>query len=257
MAALALAPLSVPAADLAILQNGFEIRHEGREVIGATTRLYLSQDRAGGFVDVPTANVVRYEQDDSPQPASSEKITQSTAPKPIDVNAAVEAASRTHFIDPDLIASVIHAESRFNPRAVSPKGAQGLMQLMPGTASKLGVTDAFDPNANVDGGTRYLRELLLKYDDDLIKALAAYNAGPHRVDQYRGVPPYRETRQYVANIIRDFNRKKLAQTQAKSTSPRSSVPSTKAVSKIGKRQANTTVAKKRTKSTGSATGASQ
>jgi soluble lytic murein transglycosylase-like protein len=95
-------------------------------------------------------------------------------------------------------------------RAVSPKGAQGLMQLMPKTASQLGVHNAFDPQANVEGGTRYLRELLERYNFDLVKALAAYNAGPHRVEQYGGVPPYYETKAYVARIVRDFNRRKLA-----------------------------------------------
>jgi soluble lytic murein transglycosylase-like protein len=112
--------------------------------------------------------------------------------------------------------SVIRAESGFNVRAVSPKGAQGLMQLMPQTASELGVHNAFDPQANVEGGTRYLRELLERYDFDLVKALAAYNAGPQRVEQYGGVPPYYETKAYVARIVRDFNKKKLA---AKTVSP--------------------------------------
>ena len=122
----------------------------------------------------------------------------------------VATASDKHLIDADLIDSVIRAESGFNPRAVSPKGARGLMQLMPGTAAKLGVQDSFDAQSNVDGGTRYLRELLARYNGDLAKALAAYNAGPHRVEQYHGVPPYRETRAYVSSVIRDFNRKKLA-----------------------------------------------
>jgi soluble lytic murein transglycosylase-like protein len=110
-----------------------------------------------------------------------------------------------------LVNSVIKAESGFNVRAVSPKGARGLMQLMPGTASQLGVPNTFDPQANVEGGTRYLRELLERYNFDLIKALAAYNAGPRRVEQYGGVPPYYETRAYVARIVRDFNKKKVAQ----------------------------------------------
>jgi soluble lytic murein transglycosylase-like protein len=130
------------------------------------------------------------------------------------MNDVINTVSSRHHLDPDLINSVIHAESGFNPRAVSPKGAQGLMQLMPQTASKLGVGDAFDPNANVEGGTRYLRELLERYNFDLIKALAAYNAGPQRVEQYHGVPPYYETQAYVARIIRDFNRKKLAERKA-------------------------------------------
>ena len=88
------------------------------------------------------------------------------------------------------------------------------MQLMPQTASQLGVANAFDPGANVEGGTKYLRELLERYNFDLIKALAAYNAGPQRVEQFHGVPPYYETQAYVARIIRDFNRKKLAERKA-------------------------------------------
>ena len=123
----------------------------------------------------------------------------------------MNSASATYHLDPDLVNSVIHAESGFNSRAVSPKGARGLMQLMPGTANQLGVNDAFDPQANVTGGSRYLRELLERYNFDLVKALAAYNAGPLRVEQYRGVPPFRETRAYVARIVHEYNLKKVAQ----------------------------------------------
>src|SRR5260221_6889663 len=111
----------------------------------------------------------------------------------------------------DIVSSVVAGESGFNSRAVSPKGAQGLMQLMPGTASQLGVDNAFDPAKNTDGGTRYLRMLLERFHFDVAKALAAYNAGPLRVDQHNRVPPYLETRRYVARIINDYNRKKLAQ----------------------------------------------
>jgi membrane-bound lytic murein transglycosylase MltF len=199
-------PLLANATDVAVLTNGFSIRHERREVVGSVTRLYLGADR-DGYVDVPNDEIDRFEKDLSAP-------TGSTAHNAQPMNEVINAVSSRHHLDPDLINSVIHAESGFNPRAVSPKGAQGLMQLMPQTASKLGVSDAFDPGANVEGGTRYLRELLERYNFDLIKALAAYNAGPQRVEQYHGVPPYYETQAYVARIIRDFNRKKLAERKA-------------------------------------------
>jgi hypothetical protein len=203
------APLFASGTDLAVLSNGFSIRHERREVIGPVTRLYLGADR-DGYVDVPTGEIDRFEKDLSAPAAGKTPHT------PQEMNDVINTVSSRHHLDPDLINSVIHAESGFNPRAVSPKGAQGLMQLMPQTASKLGVDDAFDPSANVEGGTRYLRELLERYNFDLIKALAAYNAGPQRVEQYHGVPPYYETQAYVARIIRDFNRKKLAERKAAS-----------------------------------------
>ena len=209
--------LTIPAraSDLAILHNGFSIRHERREVMGAVTRLYLTAD-GSGYVDVHTDEIERFEKDLSPPaPVTSQQNPRlpaaSTSPEnPQKLDEVINSIGDLHHIDPDLINSVIHAESGFNPRAVSPKGAQGLMQLMPQTASHLGVANAFDPRANVEGGPRYLRELLDRYNFDLIKALAAYNAGPHRVEQYRGVPPYFETRAYVARVVRDFNRKKVA-----------------------------------------------
>ena len=201
---LVLAPLFASGADFAVLRNGFSIRHEHREVVGSVTRLYLSADR-DEYVNVPTVDIDRFEKDLS-APAAKK-----TARNPQEMSDVINAVSSRHHLDPDLINSVIHAESGFNPKAISPKGAQGLMQLMPQTASQLGVADAFDPGANVEGGTRYLRELLERYNFDLIKALAAYNAGPQRVEQYHGVPPYYETQAYVARIVRDFNRKKLAE----------------------------------------------
>jgi transglycosylase-like protein with SLT domain len=207
--------LSAFSADFAVLRNGFSIRHERRQVIDAITRLYLPGINAG-YVDIPTSEIERFEKDQTPvTPAPTPGQTAVPAPN---LNDVINSVSDRHHLDPDLINSVIRAESAFNPRAVSPKGAQGLMQLMPNTASQLGVANAFNPQANVEGGTRYLRELLERYNFDLIKALAAYNAGPHRVEQYRGVPPYYETRAYVARIIRDFNRKKLAQEPASKVS---------------------------------------
>lgn len=242
-------------AELAILRNGNSIKHERREVIGAVTRLYLS-DSSNGYIEIPTEQIDHFEMEDpapalsQPQNTGSEKIalpvppvasTQpAIPPKPIAVDSnsldlMVNGAGQRHQIDPDFINSVIRAESGFNNRAVSKKGAQGLMQLMPQTASQLGVSNPFDPKANVDGGTKYLRELLEKYDYDVPKALAAYNAGSKRVDQYRGVPPYFETQTYVAKIIRDYNRKKLAENPSlahKSKVPaRSSSQSAKTVQK--------------------------
>src|SRR5271170_4435693 len=195
--------VSAPAADVAILRNGFSIRHERREVIGEVTRLYLNSD-GSGYVDVRSEEIERFERDLTPAPGT-------TALKLPDV---VGSASHRYHLDPDLVNSVIRAESGFNPKAVSRKGAVGLMQLEPETAAHLGIADPFDPATNVDGGTRYLRELLVRYNFDLIKALAAYNAGPQRVEQYHGVPPYYETQAYVARVVRDFNRKKLAERKA-------------------------------------------
>jgi len=225
------------AGEMAVLRNGFSIRHERREVIGDVTRLYVTAD-GSSYVDVPTAAIEHFEEAENPAsgsglPASQgqtsglnspllAKGARSGAPGPeVDLNEVVNAASGRYRLDPDLVSSVIKAESGFNVRAVSPKGAQGLMQLMPDTASKLGVPDAFDPQANVEGGTRYLRELLERYNFDLVKALAAYNAGPLRVEQYGGVPPYHETRAYVARVVKDFNKKKKAQQQSAAVRARS------------------------------------
>jgi hypothetical protein len=227
--ALGLLLLAIPAmgADLAILHNGFSIRHERRETVGSVTRLYLGNGK--DYVDIATNQIERFEKDQSPSivPAVVPGVIPAAAPgvalapkarpqalKPEELKEVISTISDQHHLDPDFISSVIHAESGFNQRAVSPKGAQGLMQLMPGTASKLGVSNAFDPRANVEGGTRYLSELLERYNFDVIKALAAYNAGPLRVQQYGGVPPYYETRTYVARIVRDYNRKKIAERKA-------------------------------------------
>ncbi|HEY7354005.1 MAG TPA: lytic transglycosylase domain-containing protein [Terriglobales bacterium] len=218
---------SSQAEDLAILRNGNSIRHQHREVFGAITRLYLG-DSSTGYIEIPTDQILRFEADPDPSPVpkqSPSMVAVRSSPQaqtPVGtaargatldqqgLNILVNNVGQRHRIDPDFINSVIHAESGFHSRAVSRKGAQGLMQLMPGTASQLGVANPFDPKANVEGGTRYLRELLEKYNYDVPKALAAYNAGPGRVDRYKGVPPYFETQTYVAKIIRDYNRKKLA-----------------------------------------------
>lgn len=235
--------ISALGAEVAVLRNGFSIQHIRREQLGDTTRLYTPD----GYVDVPTEEIVSFEVDDTPlvQPSAQPQETTQTQGTPqsqplqaaqqnaaenkkIDLDQLIREASARRQLDPDFVNSVIKAESNFNTRAVSPKGAQGLMQLMPGTAAQLGVNNPFDPRANVEGGTAYLSSLLDLYHDDPIKALAAYNAGTQRVEQYHGVPPYHETRTYIARIVRDFNAKKKAQTVA------SQVPAKKSGAKVSK-----------------------
>jgi soluble lytic murein transglycosylase-like protein len=198
--------LPLMAADVAMLQNGFSIRHERRELRGDITRLYVTANSDSSYVDVPTNQIIAIE----PAPAEAQPVMSITQNHDA-IAQSIANASFSTGIDRDLLESVIHNESSFNPKAVSPKGARGLMQLMPETAERLGVKDSFDPQSNVDGGSRYLRGLLLEYHSDLAKALAAYNAGPQRVAQYHGVPPYRETYAYVSRVIREFNRKKVAE----------------------------------------------
>jgi len=216
--------LQLHAAEVANLRNGFSIRHQRHEAAGETTRLYMSAAPDGGYIDVPTAEIEGFE----PAPPDPQETAVQTQ-KPQDLQSIVRGASARNQVDADFIASVIRAESANNPRAVSRKGAQGLMQLMPQTASQLGVKNSFDAAENVDGGVRYLRELLLFYDNDMVKALAAYNAGPQRVQQYKGVPPYHETRAYVARVIKDYNRKKLAKRKGQTQAPGSRDSASKVV----------------------------
>lgn len=188
------------AAEIAELRNGFTIRHRTREMRDGLVRLYID-DQKKSFVDVPASEVESYSSDPDPVASEAAKPAKST-------NQIVSEASEKHGVDSDFIRSVIKQESAGNANAVSRTGARGLMQLMPGTALQLGVNDSFSPEQNVHGGAQYLRELLERYHGDAIKALAAYNAGPGAVDRYKGVPPYRETRQYVQRVVRDYNKSK-------------------------------------------------
>lgn len=132
---------------------------------------------------------------------SQEVSTDSTLSSETKFSDLIEKASQKYNIDADLISAVIKAESNYNSTAVSSCGAQGLMQLMPGTAAGLGVTNSFDPAQNIDGGVKYLRNMLNRYGGDVELALAAYNAGPGAVDKYDGIPPYKETQAYVSRIL--------------------------------------------------------
>jgi soluble lytic murein transglycosylase-like protein len=191
---------SLFAVEVAELRNGFTIRHRTRETRDGLVRLYLD-DGKKSFVDIPSAEVEGYSSEPDSEPVAVSRPAKST-------RQIVEEASSKQGVDSDFIHSVIKQESAGNATAVSRTGARGLMQLMPGTALQLGVSDSFSPEQNVHGGARYLRELLERYNGDAVKALAAYNAGPGAVDRYKGVPPYRETRQYVQRVVHDYNQSK-------------------------------------------------
>ena len=215
MAMLLSAPLL--AGENAILTNGFRIHADRHEVAGDRVKLFAGD----GFTELSASQIAGFEQEEyvaptapaaaAPVPpaaviapvatAANQPPTQPNDPKRL----AAESAKRNNLPEA-LIRSVMHAESGFQPDAISPKGAIGLMQLMPGTAQDLHA-DPHDPRQNVEAGTAYLRALLVKYeknDDQVARAVAAYNAGPAAVDRYNGIPPYRETRDYVIRVLTEY-----------------------------------------------------
>jgi hypothetical protein len=226
--ALLLAVMPAHAALHVTLQNGSEFDCTRQEAIdGGKVRLYLfptgPQDvRDDDYVDVAASAVSRVETEPDPVfavaaavPAVSGKTTALTQ---AEMQGMLVNAGSRHNVDADLLAAVVKAESAGQVRAVSRTGAEGLMQLMPGTAKQQGVADAFRPEQNIAGGTAYLDELLTRYHDNVALALAAYNAGPAAVDRYHGIPPFHETQAYVARVIREFNRRKQIAMQAASRS---------------------------------------
>jgi soluble lytic murein transglycosylase-like protein len=204
-ALMALASGSARAGEIVTLQNGFTIRCASREALPEDkVRLHLRPTGdADNYMDIPASSIAMVEA--TPDEVTAFPVTP-TATKHVDTAGILATSGARHNVNVALLAAVVQAESAGNPHAVSRTGAQGLMQLMPGTAVGLGVQNSFDPASNVNGGSAYLDALLTRYHDNLPLALAAYNAGPAAVDRYHGVPPFRETQAYVARVIREFNR---------------------------------------------------
>jgi len=216
------------AGEYALLANGGRLPVERHERAGSIVRLYV----AGGTIEMDAAEVSGFEAEEpNPRPAgpvpaerpgalavstpapavsqaaptASVSVAKQAVPDQLAPEKLAIAAAAKYGLPPSLVRSVMKAESGFQPRAVSPKGAIGLMQLMPGTAQSLGV-NPYDPAQNVDAGARYLRELLEKYHGLLRHALAAYNAGPEAVDKHGGVPPFAETLDYIRRVEREWKR---------------------------------------------------
>jgi|SRR5579883_3186598 len=193
------------AGEYALLSSGMRMRVDRHERTGDNVVLYSG----GGSMTVAAGEVSGFEPEDyvaPPKPVAVVNALPAAAPAkpvPVDPKVLIDEAALKTAIPRKLLHSVVAAESAYQPNAVSPKGAIGLMQLMPATAAQYGA-DPKDPAQNVAAGTAYLRDLLLKYNGDVAAALAAYNAGPGAVDRYHGVPPYNETRSYVGKIIRNW-----------------------------------------------------
>ncbi len=192
--------LAAPAlrAEYVVLRSGQRLTVTGYQLLGDKYRLQM----AGGTVEIAAEDVMAIEPEDVFTPLSAKPIVNPP------YRELVEAAAARYGVDADLITSVIAVESNFDPKAVSRKNARGLMQLLPQTAARLGVQNIDDPQENIDAGTRYLRELLQKYNNDLVLTLAAYNAGPERVQQYGRVPPFAETISYVRRVKRGYDKSK-------------------------------------------------
>jgi soluble lytic murein transglycosylase-like protein len=212
--------LTVPvwAGEYVVLENGFRLHADRHEIAGNTVQIFSN----GGVTEMAASVIAGYEKDGSqqnetttpppvpptPLPALSAPPAASEQTEPPSAPALASLAAKKFALPENFVRSVMKAESGFQPDAVSPKGAIGLMQLMPETARQLGV-DPRNPHQNADGGAQYLRDLLARYEGDpnqVLLALAAYNAGPAAVERYHGVPPFRETREYILRVLKNWER---------------------------------------------------
>ena len=226
-AVLALSALTARAgaAELATLSNGFTMNCDHHALVNGQVRLYLSSGEDNYIALEPKQIAAFTPLAEAPAPTPSHPVSTRADGKlnQQDLHEMLAEAGAAHNLDVDLLVSVVQAESGGHATAVSPAGAQGLMQLMPSTAESHGVRNSFAPQENVRGGSTYLDELLDRYHENLALALAAYNAGPAAVDKYHGIPPYHETRVYVARVIHEFNRRvnarEAVQRRADSTLP--------------------------------------
>jgi|SRR5580698_4985348 len=221
LAALGALATTARAGELVTLRNGFTQHCDHHADVDGHVRLYLAAGE-DNYIEFLPQEISGVEQvADAPPAANANDPVKDAAAavpettidaklSPADLREMLAKAGGEHNLDVDLLASLVKAESGGNAHAVSRSGARGLMQLMPGTATELGVQDSFKPDQNVRGGSTYLDALLTRYRNNLALALAAYNAGPAAVDRHRGIPPYRETRAYVARVIHEFNRRVLA-----------------------------------------------
>jgi soluble lytic murein transglycosylase-like protein len=191
-------------AEYFVLHSGQRLHVSGYQLLDGKYRLQME----GGFVEMPAEEVAAIEPED---------VFVSAPPVPVakgPFRDLIEAAASRYNVDAELIASIIAAESNFDPKAISRRNARGLMQLLPSTAARFGVHNIFDPAENIDAGTHYLSGLLVLYKNDLALTLAAYNAGPLRVQQFGRVPPYAETQLYVRKVRTAYAKRKAGLTVA-------------------------------------------
>jgi len=211
-------------AEYIVLRSGQRLAVTGYQIIGDKYHLQMK----GGTVDVPVEQVAAIEPEEIFTPAPHVEVSQEP------FGDLIRAAAKRYSVDADLITSVMAAESNFDPKAISRRNARGLMQLLPTTAKRLGVKNIFDPQENIDAGAHYLSDLLVLYKNDLALTLAAYNAGPERVERYgQRVPPFAETISYIQRVKQTYSQRKSGNSTEKTKllgtpipAPAQTVPST-------------------------------